>query len=123
MRAARWLLGLAIAAAIAVPVAVLVDRPEPAPPPNSALYTCSMDPSVATDHPGACPICGMALIPVTAADRASGAVHVPMDVRVRSGILLADVASRPRLRHLHATGEVVAAGARAAIEARVYRGD
>jgi Cu(I)/Ag(I) efflux system membrane fusion protein len=31
----------------------------------TTFYTCSMDPSVESDHPGTCPICGMALTPVT----------------------------------------------------------
>jgi hypothetical protein len=29
-----------------------------------AYYTCSMHPSVKSDKPGSCPICGMALTPV-----------------------------------------------------------
>ena len=29
-----------------------------------AFYTCPMDPSVESDHPGPCPICGMALTAV-----------------------------------------------------------
>jgi len=28
-------------------------------------YTCPMDPEIVSDHPGACPICGMALEPLT----------------------------------------------------------
>lgn len=35
---------------------------EPAPP--GAIYTCPMDPEVEQDHPGSCPICGMALEPM-----------------------------------------------------------
>jgi hypothetical protein len=123
MRAARWLGTLAIAIAIALALATAVDRREPEAPPSDALYTCSMDPSVATDRAGNCPICGMALTKVTAADRMSGAVQVGTEARRRIGIQLAAVESRVRLRHVHATGEVVDAGALAAIEARVYRGD
>ena len=37
--------------------------PEPAPP--GAVYTCPMHPEIRQDHPGACPICGMALEPLT----------------------------------------------------------
>jgi hypothetical protein len=29
-----------------------------------AYYTCSMHPSVKSDKPGACPVCGMALQPI-----------------------------------------------------------
>ncbi|HEX2796734.1 MAG TPA: heavy metal translocating P-type ATPase, partial [Immundisolibacter sp.] len=41
------------------------DAARPAPPaPPGAMYTCPMHPEVRQDHPGACPICGMALEPV-----------------------------------------------------------
>jgi Cu+-exporting ATPase len=40
--------------------------PAPAPPvPSNAKWTCPMHPEVVRDGPGACPICGMALEPVT----------------------------------------------------------
>ncbi|WP_082710280.1 heavy metal translocating P-type ATPase [Burkholderia sp. TSV86] len=39
--------------------------PEPAAPiPEGALYTCPMHPEIRQDHPGQCPICGMALEPI-----------------------------------------------------------
>src|SRR3954469_2115537 len=42
--------------------------PAPSPPPTSSptTYTCPMHPEVVRDGPGACPICGMALEPMTA---------------------------------------------------------
>ena len=41
------------------------DAARPAPPaPAGAMYTCPMHPQVRQDHPGDCPICGMALEPV-----------------------------------------------------------
>ena len=48
-------------------------RAEPAPTPPGAIYTCPMHPEIRQDHPGSCPICGMALEPVmpTAADEAN----------------------------------------------------
>jgi Cu(I)/Ag(I) efflux system membrane fusion protein len=30
------------------------------------IWTCSMHPQIRQDHPGACPICGMSLVPITA---------------------------------------------------------
>jgi P-type Cu+ transporter len=41
--------------------------PEPMPSGEGVVYTCPMDPEVRLPHPGACPICGMALEPMTAA--------------------------------------------------------
>ena len=39
-----------------------LDAPTTAPV-LAALYTCPMHPSVISNHPGKCPICGMALEP------------------------------------------------------------
>ncbi len=43
----------------------LGDRPEPEPMPAGTLYTCPMDPEIVTEEFGDCPICGMALEPMT----------------------------------------------------------
>jgi Cu+-exporting ATPase len=40
-------------------------RKAPAPAPLGTIYTCPMHPEIRQDHPGACPICGMALEPTT----------------------------------------------------------
>ncbi len=41
-------------------------EPSPPPPaPPGALWTCPMHPEVQQDHPGSCPLCGMALEPMT----------------------------------------------------------
>lgn len=52
------------------PRTYLGERPAPEPMPEGTLYTCPMDPEIVQDHPGDCPICGMALEPmgVPAAD-------------------------------------------------------
>ena len=47
------------------PEAWLGDRPEPEPLPAGILYTCPMDPEIVTEEFGDCPICGMALEPMT----------------------------------------------------------
>ena len=41
------------------------DRPAPEPMPEGTRYTCPMDPEIVRDEPGDCPICGMALEPMT----------------------------------------------------------
>jgi hypothetical protein len=92
----------------------------------TTFYTCSMDPSVESDHPGACPICGMALTPVTQQERSSGIVRVASKARSLIGLDVASVQNRTLRKHIVASGEVVEAApaaTRAAIAARVYRGD
>ncbi|MCR9073992.1 MAG: heavy metal translocating P-type ATPase [Alphaproteobacteria bacterium] len=49
----------------AEPETFLGDRPEPEPMPEGTLYTCPMDPEIVREEPGDCPICGMALEPMT----------------------------------------------------------
>ena len=92
-----------------------------------AFYTCSMDPSVESDHPGSCPICGMALTPITKHDRSSGVVQITAKTRVRIGLVVAPVENKLLVRRVVASGEVVASTAGepagASIAARVYRGD
>ncbi|AJE47598.1 heavy metal translocating P-type ATPase [Celeribacter indicus] len=40
-------------------------RPPAEPMPQGTQYTCPMHPEIVRDHPGDCPICGMALEPMT----------------------------------------------------------
>ena len=49
----------------ASPEEFLGKRPAPEPPPAGTRYTCPMDPEIIRDVPGDCPICGMALEPMT----------------------------------------------------------
>ena len=53
----------------AEPERFLTPAPRPAPPPSpgAAQWTCPMHPEVVRDAPGSCPICGMALEPLTPA--------------------------------------------------------
>jgi hypothetical protein len=92
----------------------------------TTFYTCSMDPSVESDHPGTCPICGMALTPVTQQERSSGIVRVAAKARTLIGLDVAPVEKRTLRRRIVASGAVVEpapAARRAAIAARVHRGD
>ena len=47
------------------PSAFLGDRPAPEPVPEGTQYTCPMHPEIVRDAPGDCPLCGMALEPMT----------------------------------------------------------
>jgi len=89
-------------------------------------YTCSMDPSVESDHPGTCPICGMALTPVTQQERSSGIVRVATKARTMIGLDVAPATKRTLWKRIVGSGVVLEpapAAGRAAIAVRVYRGD
>ena len=61
----------------------------PSPPaPPGAIYTCPMHPQIRQDHPGACPICGMALEPETPTE-ATGPSEELVDMTRRFWIALA----------------------------------
>ncbi len=47
------------------PAKYLAGRPEPEPMPKGTLYTCPMHPEIVQEGPGDCPLCGMALEPMT----------------------------------------------------------
>jgi P-type Cu+ transporter len=59
---------------IADPTRYLAPQPKPETPPakTGAIYTCPMHPEIRQVGPGSCPICGMALEPVNAADVEEG---------------------------------------------------
>jgi Cu+-exporting ATPase len=58
----------------------------PAPP--GAIYTCPMHPEVRQDHPGSCPICGMALEPEIAGETTGPSAEL-VDMKRRFWIALA----------------------------------
>jgi len=63
-------------------------EPEDVPP--GTIWTCPMDPEVRQDHPGPCPICGMALEPeLVSADAGPSAELVDMTRRLWIGLALA----------------------------------
>jgi Cu+-exporting ATPase len=57
-------------------------------PPSGAIYTCPMHPQIRQDHPGACPICGMALEPEVAAETAGPSAEL-VDMTRRFWVALA----------------------------------
>jgi P-type Cu+ transporter len=62
--------------------------PSPTPGPPGTIYTCPMHPQIRQDHPGACPICGMALEPEIATE-ATGPSAELVDMSRRFWIALA----------------------------------
>lgn len=66
-------------------------KPSPVPEPKAGeevIYTCPMHPEVRQNKPGSCPICGMALEPLTVTAE-SGENHEYKDMRRRFWIALA----------------------------------
>lgn len=55
------------------------------------IWTCSMHPSVRSDEPGSCPICGMALIPASSESREDDYTMVMTEASMR----LADIQTTP----------------------------
>ena len=75
---------------VADPERTLSDvRAAPEDVPHGAIWTCPMHPEIRQDHPGACPICGMALEPETVtADAGPSPEFVDMSRRFWIGLAL-----------------------------------
>jgi multidrug efflux pump subunit AcrA (membrane-fusion protein) len=69
---------------------------------GAVIYTCSMDPQIRWDHPGRCPICSMALIPVLG-EKGMG-LRLPPRLVQLAGIRSEKVVRKPVPRFLRAMG-------------------
>ncbi|MDH4210365.1 MAG: efflux RND transporter periplasmic adaptor subunit [candidate division WOR-3 bacterium] len=69
-------------------------------------WTCTMHPEVRSDEEGACPICGMALIPVYERSDAGNMLHLDDRAIELAGISLAQVKRQHLHRELHLVGKV-----------------
>lgn len=67
-------------------------------------YTCPMHPSVKSETPGRCPICGMDLVPVV--PDATGSVSIDQTRRDAWGIRTVAAESRPLVRQVRLAGPV-----------------
>jgi membrane fusion protein, copper/silver efflux system len=77
----------------------------PAPDADRQLWTCGMHPQVIQDHAGFCPICGMALTPLTTKPAAQAAQITIDPVMVQNmGVRVATVASAPLRSTIRAVG-------------------
>lgn len=70
-------------------------------------WTCPMHPSVHEAHPGACPICGMQLVPVTKREARSAEIRIDDGARVQAGIRLVAAESGRLQLAVRAPGRVV----------------
>lgn len=69
-------------------------------------YTCSMHPSVKQEGPGACPICGMDLSPVTKGEAETGVILVDEGRRQRIGVKTTRVTLGEMDAQLRALGRI-----------------
>jgi Cu(I)/Ag(I) efflux system membrane fusion protein len=75
------------------------------------VYTCSMHPQVRQDHPGACPICNMKLVPVSslaAAAAAPAGAHVPLGAQQAGGVRTARATYRTLAKRIDAFASISA---------------
>ena len=97
-------------AALALSAGVWLGRGPFAPPPRMAqakqLYTCGMHPQVIQDHPGDCPICGMALTPVHAQAAASTAIAIDPVTSQNMGLRTGVVTEGPLRRTIRTVATV-----------------
>jgi len=73
---------------------------------SAGKYTCPMHPQIVTDKPGECPICHMALVPMSQA-QADGTVRVSPEVRQAIGLKLGHVETRALQREVRAAARIV----------------
>jgi Cu(I)/Ag(I) efflux system membrane fusion protein len=72
-----------------------------------AYYTCPMHPSVRSADPGACPICGMKLQPVTRGEAETGVILIDQKRRQTIGVTTATAQVHDLVQSIRAVGKVV----------------
>jgi Cu(I)/Ag(I) efflux system membrane fusion protein len=130
----KILIGLSSLAIIAV-VVLLILHPWSATSPGTHdhqaadVYTCPMHPSVISDRPGACPVCGMALVKKTTVGENKtplpadiGKVSISASQRITANVSTAAVSRREMSAALKAVGVVTIAEPRQATVAARFRG-
>lgn len=93
----------AMAGALALRVALPGGQDDPI-----SHWTCPMHPSVRETGPGACPICGMDLVPVTRSEQRTGDVRIDAARRQEIGIRTGTVERGPLVVPVRAVGRVTA---------------
>lgn len=106
--AAIVLLALGLALSFSRPLRGWLGWHSDAPKANKVTehYTCSMHPSIQSTVPGACPLCGMSLVQVSAQQRAEGVVQVDALSSKIAGIQTARVESKPMRFDITGTGRI-----------------
>ena len=71
-----------------------------------AYYTCPMHPSIRSQEPGQCPICGMTLVAVTQEELRTGTITLTAERRQEIGVRTAPAERKPIHKTLRAVGRV-----------------
>jgi membrane fusion protein, copper/silver efflux system len=71
-----------------------------------AYYTCPMHPSIRSQTPGQCPICGMTLVAVTQEELRTGTITLTAERRQEIGVRTAPAERKPIHKTLRAVGRV-----------------
>jgi membrane fusion protein, copper/silver efflux system len=103
MTAKRMLLRLGVGIAIVVALGLLViwwPKGAPETTAGSDIWTCSMHPQIRLPSPGRCPICGMALIPV------SKLPHAQNDLETRAGLETEPIQRRELFKEIRTVGKL-----------------
>ncbi len=82
------------------------EAPVPADPDTIAYYTCPMHPSIHASQPGACPICGMDLVPVRQQELESGVVLVDPVRQQKIGVRIEPAQHEPMILQVRAVGRL-----------------
>jgi len=71
-----------------------------------AYFTCAMHPSIRSDKPGKCPICGMTLVPVTKEELRTGTITLTAERRQEIGVRTTAAEMKPVEKSLRAMGRI-----------------
>lgn len=82
--------------------------PEPIQAQARATYVCPMHSHIVSDHPGACPICGMALVLAGESVEAAHQIHIDTATQQKLGLQLASVTRETLHQDIQTYATVVA---------------
>lgn len=102
MKALRWI-GLVVVVGLAFGAGTLVGGGDPVEHAHEAVWTCSMHPQIRAGEPGACPICGMDLVPVSGVGASTPGDRVVLSERAKR---LARLRTEPVRRQGDASAEI-----------------
>lgn len=119
MHSVLLIVGCVLGAALVMLAPGCKDHGQPHGPAKAVQFICPMHPTVISDRPGECPICGMDLVPADQVEKASDpgnvtgavpglvAVSLPPEARQKMGLALDTIGVRPLVRTLRTSARIV----------------